>query len=395
MLENFMLSAHIYPETGDAIKQHLKNWNKAHETEYCWSTNKYKNKGFLNIRVYDYINKSNRRICFLTMTINPKDIKINKFYYGNYGYQMSTGELYNYISKDFIPVFKKYPTLLLRNLKFSISLIGADTSMYMKLLRMGFSLDSWNMQQKIFINDTDAETVMCKMEDLEENIPYDSKYILHHKSESASFNIAYHKGKTQMGVVDSYFRQPDDTSVETECLHVELIIRKYKIQNLMKKYGIKNRKIYDFSKNNFLKKLENQLFLEYIGRITRKGTYYKFKEASQIIEKSKLNKDKKRRLIEVLLLINENNGIDNFIKLASAGQIKDYNKISTIEEYFRNYEHLGINPVLLPDGYPKSSLKNPLTLLDGFYNNPMPYEDFIKPNIPEGFEKEDYTDCPY
>jgi len=375
-----MLSAHIYPETGQAIKEYLKNWNKALETEYCWSTNLYKNKGFLNIRVYDYINKNNRRICFLTMTINPKDIKTDNFYYGNYGYQMSTGVLYNYISKDFIRVFKKYPTLLLRNLKFSINLTGENTLMYMKLLRMGFSLDSWNMQQKVFINDT--EEVMCKIEDLEETIQCNSKYVLHHKNESASFNIAYHKGKTQRGVVDSYFRQPDDMNEEAECIHIELIIRKYKIQNLMRKYSIKNRKIYDFSKNNFLVELEKQLFMEYIARITRAGNYYKLKEASNIIEKSKMNKDKKRRLIEVLLLIQENNGIDNFIKLVSVGKIRAYTKISTIEEYFRNYQRLSINPVLLPDEYPESSLKNPLLLLEDFYDcNFNSYNDFMKPKI--------------
>jgi len=384
MIESFMLSAHIYPKTGETIKEHLKKWNKPHETDYCSSTNKYKDEGFLNIRVYDFINSSNRKICFLTLTINPRAIKAKNFLYNNFSYQMNTGALYEHITKDFLPVFKRCPKLLLRNIKFSLNLVGDDLEMYIKLLEKGFSLDSWNMKKKLYIDDSEMEPMMNKIENLDEMVHISEKYILHYKSPSASLNIAYHKGTSNIAIMDCKIKQPVN-SKQTR-IQLELIIHKYKIQNLMRKHKIENRKIYDFSKDNFLMHLEKELFFDYIGRISRKGDYYKLEDASYIINNSQMNKDKKRRLIGILQLIAESNGIDDFIELVSTGSVEGYSKLSTIEEYFRNYDKLGINLILLPDKYPKASLKNPLSMLEEYYSSSTKELSTIsKPKIPNEF----------
>lgn len=387
MLKNFMLSVRITAEDSKSIKEHLNGWNKQHETEYYCSTNSYRNIGFSNIRVYDFINKSKKQISFLTITVNPMKIKENTVSSNNYGYELNTAALYNHIKNELLPKLKRYPSLLLRDIIFSLDLLGNDTSMYMQLFRMGFPLDSWNMKQRIFVNDSEIESLMAKVEDLDEAIFYKDKFALHYKNPSSSISLVHYKGKNTKLSDTNCFMQPSDIKVEH--IHFEIMISKYKIQNLMKKHGIKNRKIYDFSKNGFLKELENQLFHEYIGRITRKGDYYNLDEASKIIQKSSMNMDKKNRLIEVLVLISECKGIGNFLDMISAGAIERYSNISTMEEYFRNYEKLGINPVLLPDTYSKSFLRNPLKLLDELYSDSLKKhsslskEEIPPMNIPE------------
>lgn len=69
-----------------------------------------------------------------------------------------------------LPKLKRSPSLLLRDIIFSLDLLGDDASMYMQLFRMGFPLDSWNMKQRIFINDSEIESLMAKVEDLDEAI---------------------------------------------------------------------------------------------------------------------------------------------------------------------------------------------------------------------------------
>lgn len=75
MIKNFMLSVRITAEDSKSIKEHLKGWNKQHETEYYCSTNSYRNIGYSNIRVYDFINKSKKQISFLTITVNHEDTR--------------------------------------------------------------------------------------------------------------------------------------------------------------------------------------------------------------------------------------------------------------------------------------------------------------------------------
>lgn len=367
MVKSFMLSVQITEKDSHAIKNHLKGWRKLHETDCYCSTYSYTNNGFSNIRLYDFVNKSLRKIHFMTITVNPSRMKSNTVSYLNNGYELNTFALREYIIRDFLPPLTRYPKFLLRNIIFSLDLSSGFTSMYMQLFQMGFSLQSWNMKQRIFVNDTEIETIMQNAENLDEIIRLNEKYVLHYKGKSASLNMVHHVSKPSMEIMDSYFNQPSDKN--HGYIHIEIKIEKFKIQNLMKKFGIENRKLYDFSKDGFLKELEKQLFVEYIGRITRKGNYYGLEEASRIIESVKMNKTKKRRLIEVLQLISNSNGIDNFLKLISAGSIDGYSKLSTIEEYFRNYDKLEINPVLLPCKFPKSSLKNPLKLLEDFYDN--------------------------
>lgn len=367
MVKSFILSVQITEKDFQAIKNHLRGWRKLHETDCYCSTYSYTNNGFSNIRLYDFINKSHREIYFLTITVNPSRIKLHTVNRQNNGYELNTYALREYILNGFLPPLTRYPKFLLRNIIFSLDLSSGNSSMYMKLFQLGFSLQSWNMKQRIFVNDTEIETIMENAESLDEIIRLNEKYVLHYKGKSASLNMVHHASKPSMEIKDSYFNQPSDKN--HGYIHIEIKIEKLKIQNLMKKFGIENRKIYDFSKDGFLKELEKQLFAEYIGRITRKGDYYSLEEASRIIESVKMNKDKKRRLIEVLKLISNSNGIDNFLELISAGSIDGYSNLSTIEEYFRNYDKLGINPVLLPDKFPNASLKNPLKLLETFYDS--------------------------
>lgn len=161
----------------------------------------------------------------------------------------------------------------------------------------------------------------------------------------------------------------------TNRLQIKFKIKKKKMLEICKKYGVEDRDFALFMER--VKEIDENLFRSYMKRIGGEGTYYRYDEAEKIIMASAYSKVQKKKMCDALKGIAGYKGISNYLNHVEDEEIR-YECMASMRkrEYaqvaLRNLQKLGINPlnISIRNNTIQGNLKN---LID-VYIEANPYE---------------------
>ena len=87
----------------------------------------------------------------------------------------------------------------------------------------------------------------------------------------------------------------------------------------------------------------------YFSKVIGGGLYFTYPNAIQLIQNSKFKADKRLRLYKVIYYVEKHHGISKFLDRVKDGTITDCGKLSTVQDYLRDLQNIGINPVTISD----------------------------------------------
>lgn len=203
----------------------------------------------------------------------------------------------------------------LQNIRFSKTIKTDKAETYIRLLNLGSSLSGINMSKTVNRKN--------KQEKINTRVP----------------ELVYENGSTKIHI----FLEDGDLKIS-----IELLKRKLKDYSLT--HDVIKRDIISY--NGKLKKMEAEIFKEYLEQLAGTGDYYSFKGAEQIIKNTSYSKPEKEKMYAVLNGIQVYKGIENFLRHVEDAKPKgDYmSKLKTKERAktaIKNLEKLGINPVII------------------------------------------------
>ena len=137
-------------------------------------------------------------------------------------------------------------------------------------------------------------------------------------------------------------------------LRIEIQANKGKLQSLLDKMKGGGIPLYIESQCRELDyflfpEIEEDVLTFYVDDITGTGLYVPKNEALSIIDNSGFAEDKKEKLKNVIEQIDTHGGIAKLLELVKNGTIVELGRPRTVEQYLRDIQALGINPVTLSD----------------------------------------------
>ena len=373
MVHTFELSKMISKDMFEEIQQQL-SWDFYKNGFFL--TMKYADYGFSAIRLYRFKNKKSTKaeqiqnvqdeeylyIYMIAITVNvgmmfgkngyfSNDILsftpdfINAIYSKIYGFLpcIECGEKYrssNYRLWQEINAFK------LRRIDFAFDL-KTNAKEYMALINSGYSIRRNTYERTYFDNDTalleeqkDDEPNIDDIEECMSNI--DDKYksdvdYIYYKGKSLNINV-YNKAEQlwrenqAVGNIDDY-----------DFLRIEVQVKKGKLNSIVNKFGLKGRELQYLA----TPQIEEYVLNSYVKALTGTGLYVTQEQAFQIIDESHYRNNKKQKLKATIKAITDKHGIAKVLEEIENGTITDLGKLPTVQNYLREIQNMGINPVTI------------------------------------------------
>ena len=147
---------------------------------------------------------------------------------------------------------------------------------------------------------------------------------------------------------------PFDPNTNYDFLRIEIQANKGKLESLLKKMedgGIPICAESQCRELHYLTfpKVEEDVLKYYVDDITGTGAYVPKDVAMGVIDNSCFSEDKKEKLKNVIEQVDTHGGIAKLLQLVRNGTIVELGRPRTVEQYLRDIQALGINPVTLSD----------------------------------------------
>lgn len=182
--------------------------------------------------------------------------------------------------------------------------------------------------------------------------------------------------------------QYDVKRLQSNRLQIKIKIKKKKMLQLCKDYGITDRDFTIFM--NKVNSIDGELFSSYLGRIAGQGNYYRYDEAEGIIMASEHTRAEKSKMCDALKGVASYKGISNYLSHVEDAEIRyecmrSMRKREYAQVALRNLQKLGINPLNISTH--NKMVQGSLMNLVDVYTEANPYE-LIKKVVQKPITKE-------
>ena len=215
-----------------------------------------------------------------------------------------------------------------RRIDYPLDILTDYKDIYMKLLAQGMLPSNMKKKHKVYYGfDVNGDSII------------QSKQA---KTKSVSINF-YDKEKEMMDKGEPIF--PEDYQQIHDTLRLEIQVQRRRINYLINKTEstVEERLLKDVMDVDVEEKELNYYFSKVIGG----GLYFTYPNAIQLIQNSKFKADKRLRLCKVIDYVVKYHGVSNFLDRVKDGTITDCGKLSTVRDYLRDLQNMGINPVTI------------------------------------------------
>lgn len=227
----------------------------------------------------------------------------------------------------------------------------SNTDAYLYILKHGYSVPRFNRYYY------QSEDIVDYLEDDEYDynsddfLATDPKYI-YYKNKSVNLNI-YNKAYA-LEKCSSI-----DNPTDYDFLRIECQAKKSKLNAIVRKFHLQGRDLRYLA----TPEVESYVLSTYTKALVGTGIHYSLNTARALIDASNNFKpSKKERLKRLLYHISKRFGIANTLDLVEKQKITDLGKLSTVKQYLKDIESLGISPITLSNNtvIDKSIFKNGL-----------------------------------
>ena len=215
-----------------------------------------------------------------------------------------------------------------RRIDYALDILTDYKDIYMKLLAQGMLPLNMKKKHKVYYGFDDKGDSIIQSKQA--------------KTKSVSINF-YDKEKEMIDKGEVIF--PEDYQQIHDTLRLEIQVQRRRINYLINKKDstVEERLLKDVMDIA----VEEKELSYYFSKVIGGGLYFTYSNAIKLIQNKKFKADKELRLCKVIKYVAKYHGISKFLDKVKDGTITDCGKLSTVQNYIRELQNMGINPVTI------------------------------------------------